>query len=505
MLTRLEVDGFKNLQKASIEFGPFTCIAGSNAAGKSNVFDAIEFISLLASRPLVEAAQEIRSARADRSGDPADLFWQGCGNERRLMRLAAEMIIPPLVEDDVGRQAKASITFVRYELEIGYEPASGLGKIGGLVLESEWLRPIKLGDAARRLGFPHSAKRFRRSAVTGRRAGGPFISTQDRGNDRVINIHQDGGSRGKPIPALAARAPATLVRTATDVDHPTILAARREMQNWHRLALEPSALRESDRYDDLLRAANGQHLAASGRHLPAALYRIATRQPESECEPDPADTYARVTTRLNSLVDIGIRDLWVDADDREHRITLRLRERNGIDLPARSLSDGTLRFLALAVLLETPDQTGVYCMEEPENGMHPASLPAMVEILRDLAVDPDEAPGTDNPLRQVIANTHSPALVQLLNPDELLLASTGIAVVGTEDPRMPVAADHQERPSGDDAAAGGPSTARVLRLTPLKDTWRDGRQPDPPGTKADILPYLTSPVGAQLALDVAWT
>ena len=501
MLTRLEVDGFKNLQNVSIEFGPFTCIAGANAAGKSNVFDAIEFISLLASRPLVEAAQEIRSARADRSGDPADLFWQGSGDRRRLMRLAAEMIIPRLVEDDVGRQAEASITFVRYQLEIGYQPVSGLGKVGGLVLESEWMLPIRLGDAGQHLGFPHSAKRFRRAAVAGRRAR-PFISTEDRGDDRVINIHQDGGSRGKPIPVLAARAPATLVSTATDVDHPTILAARREMQDWHRLALEPSALRESDRYADLLRAANGQHLAEDGRHLPAALYRIATQRLESEEEPDPADMYARVATRLNSLVDVGVRSLWVDTDDREHRITLRLKERNGLDLPARSLSDGTLRFLALAVLLETPDRGGVYCMEEPENGMHPASLPAMVEILRDLAVDPREAPGADNPLRQVIANTHSPVLVQLLDPDELLLASTGIAVAGIDDPSSPVAADHQARPSADDAIGGGRETVRVLRLTPLKGSWRAGRQPDPPCTMADMLPYLTSPVGAQLALDV---
>lgn len=65
MLTRLEVDGFKNLRSLAIEFGPFTCIAGENGAGKSNVFDAIEFVSLLASRSLMEAAQEVRSTRDD--------------------------------------------------------------------------------------------------------------------------------------------------------------------------------------------------------------------------------------------------------------------------------------------------------------------------------------------------------------------------------------------------------------------------------------------------------
>ena len=41
MLTRLEVDGFKNLVGFALDFGPYTCIAGPNGAGKSNLFDAI--------------------------------------------------------------------------------------------------------------------------------------------------------------------------------------------------------------------------------------------------------------------------------------------------------------------------------------------------------------------------------------------------------------------------------------------------------------------------------
>jgi AAA15 family ATPase/GTPase len=60
MLTRLEVDGFKNLLGLRIDLGPFTCIAGVNGVGKSNVFDAIQFLSLLASRPLLDAAQDVR-------------------------------------------------------------------------------------------------------------------------------------------------------------------------------------------------------------------------------------------------------------------------------------------------------------------------------------------------------------------------------------------------------------------------------------------------------------
>jgi AAA15 family ATPase/GTPase len=47
MLTRLKVSGFKNLTKVDIRFGAFTCIAGVNAVGKSNLFDAINFFERL--------------------------------------------------------------------------------------------------------------------------------------------------------------------------------------------------------------------------------------------------------------------------------------------------------------------------------------------------------------------------------------------------------------------------------------------------------------------------
>jgi AAA15 family ATPase/GTPase len=48
MLTHLEAHGFKNLVDVRAEFGAFTCIAGANGVGRSNVFDAIEFLPHLA-------------------------------------------------------------------------------------------------------------------------------------------------------------------------------------------------------------------------------------------------------------------------------------------------------------------------------------------------------------------------------------------------------------------------------------------------------------------------
>jgi len=44
MLTRLQLHDFKNYQSAALPLGPFTVLCGLNAAGKSNVCDALRFL-----------------------------------------------------------------------------------------------------------------------------------------------------------------------------------------------------------------------------------------------------------------------------------------------------------------------------------------------------------------------------------------------------------------------------------------------------------------------------
>lgn len=151
-----------------------------------------------------------------------------------------------------------------------------------------------------------------------------------------------------------------------------------------------------------------------------------------------------------------------------------LREHGNLRLPARALSEGTLRFLALCALLEDPGFTGLLCMEEPENGIHPANLPAIVALVRDLAVDPHIAPDDDNPFRQVIVNTHSPGVVQLC-VDNLLLAEL--------------------RPHA--LQDGG--HARALTLVPFHGSWQAEGSEDT-FSEVDIVAYLAEPAGAQLRL-----
>lgn len=460
--------GFKNLVDVAVDFGAFTCIAGENGTGKSNVFDAIEFLANLSDLPMLEAAQRVRGLEGERVSDPRDLFWSGAPTAERTMTFAAEMLVPRDVEDDLGSPAKASTTFLRYEIRIGYSSPDDGSSVGRLTLLGEDLTHITIGEAARHLNFPHRAKDFRNAVVTGQRRGGPFLETAERDGVTIVNMAGDGGSRGRPQPRAAHRSTRSFLSTVTTNDYPTILAARREMQSWRRLSLEPSALRAPDGFAD------PRSVAVNGKHLASALHRVA-HTPDADGLVDPARVYARIADRLSDLVRVRVDSIEVDRDEAREVYVLYLREKDGARLPARALSEGTLRFLALCLLLEDPTVTGLICMEEPENGIHPAHLSSMVDLVRDLAVDTSEAPGPENPFRQVIVNTHSPGVVQLTSIDDLLLAEN-----------VPVV---------------GPGRSQTLHLTPHRESWR-ARLQKLAFSRGDLLDYLTAQPDAQTRLDL---
>lgn len=409
MLTRLKVSGFKNLVEVDVRFGPFTCIAGANGVGKSNLFDAIRFLSALADdRPLIEAAKSVREGR---TADVHSLFHRVGDHYDDRMLFEAEMIIPAEGADDLGQRAEAGITFLRYNLELVHRKDGSRLSLGGLEIEKEELVHINLGAANKHLLFPHELT-WRKSTVKGRRTS-PYISTDHEGNERVIKLHQDRGGGGRPASRLAANLPRTVLSVANAAEYPTALLARREMQSWRLLQLEPSALREPDEFTAATR------LGTNGSHLPATLYHLARASEGTES--DEARVYAQVANRLSDLIE-DVHEVGIDRDEQRELLTLRVKGRDDTAHPARALSDGTLRFLALAVIALDPMAQGVLCLEEPENGIHPRRIPAMLRLLQDIATDVDEPVGPDNPLRQVIINTHSPAVVSEVPDDSLIVA-----------------------------------------------------------------------------------
>ena len=401
MLTRFKVNGFKNLVGVDMRFGPFTCIAGSNGVGKSNLFDAIRFLSALSRVSLLEAVKEVRGGR---TVDVRSLFHRVGDDYDDEMYFEAEMIVPTKGEDDLGQQAEASMTFLRYILVLSYRPSDN-----GLEIRRESLVHINQGEAKKQLLFAHE-KQWRDSAISGRRTS-PFISTVENepSGGTVIRLHQDRGesSGGVPSSLLAHKLPRTILQGANATEHRTAVIARREMQSWRLLRLEPSFLREPDEFNAPSR------LSELGAHLPATLNRLAQNDEER--------VYATAANRLSELIS-DVREVGIDRDEKRELLTLWAKGEDGTPYVARSLSEGTLRFLALAVLEQDPDAQGVLCLEEPENGIHPERIQAMIKLLKDIAVDTNLAVGADNPLRQVIVNTHSPVVVAQVEDNDLVLA-----------------------------------------------------------------------------------
>ena len=145
MLTRLKVSGFKNLVDVDISFGAFTCVAGPNAVGKSNLFDAIRFLSSLADQTLMDAALAVRS-EDKHVGDIRNLFHRDGHIYTDHMTFEAEMIIPAEEIDDLGQKAIAVATLVRYKLVLRYKEDVELPLAGVLELVEENLERIRISE-----------------------------------------------------------------------------------------------------------------------------------------------------------------------------------------------------------------------------------------------------------------------------------------------------------------------------------------------------------------------
>ena len=416
MLTRLKVKGFKNLVDVDVQFGPFTCIAGPNGAGKSNLFDAISFLSHLADKFFVDAVRSVRGGE-----DVSALFTDP---ENGLIEILAEMLIPREGLDDFGQRAEASASFVYYDVALALERLpDGASRIR---LEREELNYIAKREAAKRLPFLHS-KKWIDSAVLASPRRATFITTDDDSRrGKVIRLRSDrmqdeskskrGGGGATIFPASSL--PRTVLSSAQNADETrTAVLVRQEMRSWRQMQLEPSSLRSTDSFESTPR------IDFTGAHIPAVLNRLARMNQDSE------EVYVELANSLVSLVE-DVRSVRVDRDESRRALRFMMKDRNGLELPASSLSDGTMRFVALSVIELDPDEGGLICLEEPENGIHPQRVNAMLDLLNRISTDTDNLIGKDNPLRQVIISTHSPGVVKYLDRDDVIFAVSESLQVG---------------------------------------------------------------------------
>lgn len=101
-------------------------------------------------------------------------------------------------------------------------------------------------------------------------------------------------------------------------------------------------------------------------------------------------------------------------------------------IPATRLSDGTVRFIALLVILLDPDPPPLVCIEEPELGLHPDAITMLGELMLE---------ASDR--MQLVVTTHSDALVSALSDRPHAVVACEWSDLGTELIRLdPKQLDH---------------------------------------------------------------
>ena len=387
MLKRIHIRGYKSLEDVEVRLSQLVVLFGPNASGKSNLLDALQLLSKLGtSRTLKEAFDP------PYRGKPLESFTIGpngikglLDQERLWFSIEADLNLSDAVVEAVNRQiremrrplgdagskekgelpARVRERDLRYRIEVEMLPRSGL-----LRVTDEYLAALNS-----------------RGQPTGRRK--PFLERQ---GERIHLRHE-----GQAHPTYYDR---YLDHSILSMPHypphyPHLAAAQRELQSWQFFYFEPR---------ERMRAANPvkevRHIGLMGEELAAFLNTMKATDDRQ---------FRGIEKALHALMP-NIDGIEVEVSGLGE-VELRLKE-GGVAIPARVLSEGTLRMLGLLALSGVGEGPALVGFEEPENGVHPRRIQLIAALLK-----------TQQTLRrtQYIVTTHSPVLPDLLEDSSLFV------------------------------------------------------------------------------------
>ena len=364
-LVELRLPAFKSMRDATIPLRPLTLLVGRNGSGKSNVLDALAVLSALASGTTFRDALD-----GGRAGPLVRGGSEGCA---------------PVGEDSFAVGCSVVIERVQYhlDLEISVRPSVQVTS------ERLWTR--------RRSG----PRRHEPQELLKTEAPQP-----DSGD---IVARWDNGKRGLNPPVTFRASQLLTAQVATRV--PATSQAGRHVRRIAEEMLEalsnvfildpvPHQMREYVSEKDIRLRRNAENLSPV----------LASLLGDGETRSILLDMTRSLSEAQVSEVDVVTSDLG--------DVMFTIQERIGSAVqptPARLMSDGTLRFLAIAAaLLDLSQQTGdsreavgggrMLVVEEIENGLHPSQAAVLLDQLKASAT---------SGLR-TLATTHSPAILDAL-------------------------------------------------------------------------------------------
>jgi len=162
---------------------------------------------------------------------------------------------------------------------------------------------------------------------------------------------------------------------------------------------DTSPLRKTAKLND------NAYLRPDGSNLPAFLYLLQQKHENAY------SLIRRTIQRVTPFFD----DFLLNPDPlNEETIRLAWKHKNSDQyFGSSSLSDGTLRFIALATLFLQPEKfrPSVILVDEPELGLHPTAITMLASLVKQASVK-----------TQVILSTQSPLLLDHFQPEDVLVA-----------------------------------------------------------------------------------
>ena len=365
MITSLRLIDFKNFADETLRVGPFTVIVGTNASGKSNIRDAFRFLHGIG------RGYTLPEILGGKYGPGGQAEWQAVrGAPNEVARLADTeagngfaLEVQLKLGDNWGRyyikasrgtEDSASFQVIHEELRIGWEPV--------YTSHPPYPDPVRHQD-----DDTHLLLRMRKTGTQrkygdriGVRPDQPAL-TQLGEHKRVVRSHKDYARRVRDVFA-----------------------------SMRFLDLIPDRMRQS--------AFPGQDvLGDSGENLPTVLRQICT---------DPERARSLIGW-VRELTPMDVTDFEFPVDPVTGLVQLVIRESDQRKLSAHSVSDGTLRFLAMLAALLAENTAGLYFFEEIDNGIHPVRLGLLLDLF--------EGPARGG--TQVVGTTHSPTLLTVMNDE----------------------------------------------------------------------------------------
>ena len=393
MLKRIHIKGYKSLKNVEVTLEPLTVLFGANASGKSNFLDALQLLSKTATgRTLKEAFDPPYRGKPLESFSFGDQGLKGLvARDRLRFSIEADLQLSDAVVEGMEREihymrqlsgdrtthavngrTMVRERYLRYRIKVEMLPKSGVLRVADEYLAALTRdgRPSK----SRKPFIEHHGDMLR---VRSERAHPPFGGLLDRAlgyHDRLLD---------HSVLSMPLYVP----------HYPHVVAAQRELASWRFSYFEP---RERMRVANPLKEV--RQMGLMGEDLAAFLNTLKTAD---------ARKFRGIERALGHLIP-SIDGIAVDVSDLGE-VELRLRE-YGVWMPARVLSEGTLRMLGLLALAGIGKPPALVGFEEPENGIHPRQIELVAELFRTR-----EHLGHS----QYIVTTHSPVLPDLLPKESL--------------------------------------------------------------------------------------